>query len=303
MCRNKGENMEDIKNKIDNFNKRFNVIDTDNNEQKFKNLVLNAIVKILNVNIQNSDLETYLLKYMFITNTKNIIVKESRLLPSLSIFGETINPNDSLIYSKIRDEIDFSKVIYYIQLLFWTDISIINNKDKKLLYDNIKEAIELSNVNIRLKCVTDSNSNAQYIFYPRGAKELDNKLVNDVAVWLIKYPKSQQKFISSLEKYQNNGDIRNIIDDSRLSLEFLLKNLLKNDRSLENNSKEILIWLRSKNVQPNIISMYKYLIELYIKYQNDTTKHNEKCKKQEIEYILYLTGSFMRFLITLDNAE
>ncbi|MCX8075163.1 MAG: hypothetical protein N2749_06220 [Clostridia bacterium] len=295
--------MENIKNKISSFNKRFNVIDTDNNEQKFKNLVLNAIVNILNSNIQSNDLETYLLKYMFITNTKSIVVKESRLLPSLSIFGETINPNDSLIYSKIRDESNFSRVIYYLQLLLWSDDSIISNKDKKLLYDNFKEAIELSNVNIRLKCVKDNNSNLQYIFYPSGAKELDNKLVNDVAVWLIKYPKSQQKFISALEKIQNNGDIRNTIDDLRLCLEMFIKQILNNRKTLENNADIILSWLKNKNVHVNIRNMYRELLVQYTCYQNETTKHNEECKYIELEYLLYLTANFIRFIIVLDEAK
>lgn len=38
------------------------------------------------------------------------------------------------------------------------------------------------------------------------------------------------------------------------------------------------------------------------KYQNNNVKHSEKCRKSEIELMIYLTGSFIRFIITImDN--
>lgn len=49
--------------------------------------------------------------------------------------------------------------------------------------------------------------------------------------------------------------------------------------------------------------MYWKLINYYTKYQNNYAKHNDKVKvdSSEIEFILYLTGTFIRFLLTLGD--
>ena len=85
-----------------------------------------------------------------------------------------------------------------------------------------------------------------YLVSPKGARLLDEKVVNDVLDWLRKYPKVYDNFKSALEKYQNKVYQRNLIDDLRLALELLLKIILRNKKRLEKNKNRPLVntWKR-----------------------------------------------------------
>jgi hypothetical protein len=115
------------------------------------------------------------------------------------------------------------------------------------------------------------------------------------------YPKVQKSFKSALEKYQNKIFQRNLVDDLRLSLELLFRELLHNDKNLVNQEKWLSKYLQQKNIPKELINMYWKLINYYTKYQNNYAKHNDKVGSSEIEFILYLTGTFMRFLLTLGD--
>ena len=39
------------------------------------------------------------------------------------------------------------------------------------------------------------------------------------------------------------------------------------------------------------------------RYNNQNVKHDDKCASVETEYIIYLTGTFIRFLIQIDKRE
>lgn len=46
--------------------------------------------------------------------------------------------------------------------------------------------------------------------------------------------------------------------------------------------------------------MYEFLLfSPYALYQNNAVKHDEEFAVDEIEFIIYLTGNFMRFLLRL----
>ena len=46
--------------------------------------------------------------------------------------------------------------------------------------------------------------------------------------------------------------------------------------------------------------MYITLIDYFSKYQNDYIKHNDNVKKEEIDFMLNLTGAFISFAINLN---
>lgn len=163
-----------------------------------------------------------------------------------------------------------------------------------------KEDIELSLLDVQIKRVKGND----VIFYPKGSKLLDEKVVNDVLDWLTSYPKVQENFKSALEKYQNKTYQRNLIDDLRLSLELLLKKILNNrKKSLENQREPLGKYLEKKNIPKQLRNMYWKLIDYYTDYQNNCVKHEDKVDSSEIEFIIYLTGTFMRFLMTLEDTK
>ncbi|MBK8583316.1 MAG: hypothetical protein IPL86_16305 [Flavobacteriales bacterium] len=68
---------------------------------------------------------------------------------------------------------------------------------------------------------------------------------------------------------------------------------------MENQQKEFGSYLKQRGVAPEIGASYWKLIDLYSKFQNDRVKHGDKVIGQEVELVLYLTGTFIRFLLTL----
>ncbi len=99
------------------------------------------------------------------------------------------------------------------------------------------------------------------------------------------------------EKVRDGVFERNVLDDMRLSLELLLKVLLHNDKSLENQIPELGAFLKAKGIQTEIRNMYVTLLKYYLQYQNNHVKHNDEINPNEMEYIIDLTSLFMKFLL------
>jgi len=293
--------------KIKNFYKRWNIVyDEDQRFTDFKNRALSTIDDTLGeLFLSNENLERRFLKLIakhfpqskicITTRLAEALGDISKLASSLQI--KEVKFKDSLVYKFLSEEDDFIKFIQYLQSIFWLDLK---SEVKKKLYLGFKEDIELSLLDIQIKRMKGDN----IIFYPNGAKLLDEKVINDVLDWLTLYPKVQKSFKFALEKYQNKIYQRNLIDDLRLSLELLLKKILNNrKKSLENQREPLGKYLEQKNVPKELKNMYWKLIDYYIKYQNNYAKHEDKVDSSEIEFIIYLTGTFMRFLMTLEDTN
>jgi hypothetical protein len=166
-----------------------------------------------------------------------------------------------------------------------------------MLYARLQQDIACSRVQVNLKKTRDG-----YIFYPAGAKLLDQGLVNDVLDWLNDYRAAHDSFTAALNKYSERAYRRNIVDDLRLALEALLRDILHNERSLENQQREVGAYLKAKNVPREISNMFWQLVDYYSKYQNRYAKHDDQVGEYELEFVLYLTGTFMRFLLMVENG-
>ena len=49
--------------------------------------------------------------------------------------------------------------------------------------------------------------------------------------------------------------------------------------------------------------MYFKLIDCYAKYNNSHAKHDDSVDENELDFLLYLTGSFIRFLIKINKKK
>ncbi len=94
-----------------------------------------------------------------------------------------------------------------------------------------------------------------------------------------------------------------MLDNLRFALEQLLKNILSNRKSLENQKTYLLPWLRKKGLHTQVVNLYEKLLKTYQDYQNNAVKHNEDFSLDEVEYMIYLTGNFMRLLIQLASRD
>jgi hypothetical protein len=133
----------------------------------------------------------------------------------------------------------------------------------------------------------------------RNCEEINESLIEETKHWLQSYPDSLRLYMSSLSKFENQIFQRNLLDDLRLSLELLLKSILNNNKSLENQLNEIGTFIQSKNCSKELNNMFVKLIDYYSKYNNTYIKHDDAVIENEIEFIFELTSSFMKFLIRL----
>jgi hypothetical protein len=147
-------------------------------------------------------------------------------------------------------------------------------------------------------------TNNQVILYPKGTKLLDEAVINQNLVWLESHPSVLRHFEQALTQYMT-GDKkqqRNLLDNLRFSLEQLLKDILRNDKTLENQQVELLGWLKKQGVHQQTINMYNALLfGPYKQFQNDAVKHEEEFTENDIEFMIYTTGTFMRLLLKLEQ--
>ncbi len=296
MKKTKKPEIKSLKRKIKNFNRRWNIDINDNQSFIFfKNRVLNILKNLFRTMLVEGE---FISEYLHIVGEKekSSIVVESSFPVIDNLSDKTYNlSKDSRIYKIIENCSDFKKLIFYLQGFFWC--KQINATIKTELYKKIKKTIDISFIPVKL-----IHKNNSYKFYPAGAKLLDKKIVNELLDWLEEYPEVYKHFNLSLKQYMKKESPRNILDNLRFSLEQLLKKVLRNRKSLKNQREELYRYLKTKNINQEIINMYNTLISQYAKYQNENVKHNEKLSEKEIEFIIYLTGSFMRFLLTLSKG-
>ena len=132
---------------------------------------------------------------------------------------------------------------------------------------------------------------------------LDTKVVNDTLNWLEKYPNSREKFHEALILQKKHESVRQVIDTMRLALELFIKQYFNNEKSLENQKELLGKYLKEQDVAKEIRDMFSTLFLFYTRYNNENVKHADNCIELESEYIIYLTGTFIRFLIKVREQE
>ena len=141
--------------------------------------------------------------------------------------------------------------------------------------------------------------------YPAGAKILDENVINQDLIWLEGYPEPAKFFQKALDTYlkKDTTKYRELLDNLRNALEQLAREILGKETSLENlnNDKYLLKWLKQKGVNQEVIGMYHKLLEHFTDYQNEHAKHGDSWSPNEVEFMIYLTGIFMRMLLQLNQ--
>lgn len=129
--------------------------------------------------------------------------------------------------------------------------------------------------------------------------EVNAILIEETKHWLDEYPDSLSLYSQALEKYEHGAYQRNLLDDLRLSLEKLLKSILNNGKSLENQISPVGAHIKSNGGSAELSNMFMKLLDYYAKYNNSYVKHDDAVIEEEIEFILEITSSFMKHLVRL----
>jgi hypothetical protein len=273
----------DISDKIQEFYKRWDIQkDTSQIFEEFKNRTLNS----LNIMFETE-------KSMNFEGCNYFDIEFMlKIGEQIITHNDIYHFKDTYAYKLMRYEENFKRYIFYLQVLFWQK----NVPNKNKIFNLFQEDIKRSLIDINLV-----KEKGEYIFYPAGAELLDEKLVNDVLHWIVEYDDVYSNFKNALEQYQSGENYRNCVDNMRLSLELFLKHVLNNGQVLRNQKGNLLKYLSVKGISKEIINMYNTLISYYDDYNNAHSKHWDNVNSNEIEFIIYLTGIFMRMILT--NVE
>lgn len=124
------------------------------------------------------------------------------------------------------------------------------------------------------------------------------ELISETFYWIDCFPNVKKRFEIAVNYYKSNSDLRDAVDNLRLALEILLKEILNNQKSLENQIQPIGIYQERLGIGTEIRNMFQKTLDCYIKFQNDKVKHNDKINNlHEVEFIFGLTMLFIRILI------
>lgn len=208
--------------------------------------------------------------------------------------------------------IDFNVEIPYTSLPLPSDGTVPNKRTAFKLnlekfsaeqqFKIIKELCELSKFKdsdevkkLKLQLIT------RYGELDTNTDEENEQLIVKTKHWLNGFPKSLKLYEEAILKFTNKSFERNLLDDLRLSLELLLKSILNNNKSLENQISDLGAFIQSKGGSKELVNMFQKLIDYYSKYQNTYIKHNDHIIEEEIELMLELTSTFMKHLIRINN--
>lgn len=274
------------------FNKKFNIKDDKENRTHLKNRCLSVISQFL-CGIDE-----------FYTREKVIgeFCSKVEILLGIPTSNTTWSDFSRSKLFKFLESLNLDIDDDYYVFMYFLEITInedfLFEIDKHQLVKKIAEVLKLSNANVMI-CKNDDT----YEIYPLDVEFLNNKLVIDVLTWLDDYPKAKKTYLKAIKMKMTNNNYRNIIDELRLSLELLFKQIFCNEKSLENQYNNLGNYFKQNNIPAEISNMYINLINLYAKFNNNNVKHNDNVFKVELDYMIYLTGSFIRFILMLEKSK
>lgn len=288
---------------------------------KFKNRLLTAL---------NEELEDFLLANNDVDNDFKDIIKAERaespkvrksqlyMQPELHGLGEAsslaaafgrfklTSPGfgDTAVYREFEATTETRELATVTQILFWA-LERSNAVGSSVLTTKLAQKINDAGKMTKGTAFRVTTKGKQAVVRPNGDPFLDAMIIDCVLEGIERYPKADKPFSQALTNFLrgDSAHYRNILDDLRFSLEQLLKSLLRNDKSLENQKEILGAWLKGKGVHVQIRSLYAHLANCFSQYQNNAVKHDEDYSETEVEFMIYLTGTLMRLLLELEQTS
>ncbi len=283
-----------IEKRLKNHYKRWNIEFSYEEEfLKFKNRLVRIIDKLIGVELLlNSDVDKDFIEIFNFHQAHE---------PYVNTYynEEDFFDLDTKILRYIKDCKNTQELATVLQFMFWALEK--NDETQNLVLQIVKEIRRLSPLTPSA-AFQIYKKGKQVIIYPYGDEFLDIGIIDCVLSGLEDYPKVAEPFEKALKIYQS-GEIslyRNLLDNLRFALEQLCRQILNNEKqSLENLKPSLLRWLHNKGLHKEVSNLYEKLLSQYEKYQNNAVKHNENYSIDEVEFMIYLTGNFIRLILQL----
>ena len=271
------------KDQKESFDKRWSITTSISNEEAFKSFkirILNAFRHIEN-RLTSESITKFCQIFSIDEQWKNI--GSTRL--SENIINQIEKENNPIEIYRIIEIILSLKFENYMDRKTGIEVN-----DRSKTIKNIKEAIEMSDVNVTMI----EHSNGQIILCRKGEEQLDETLVNKTLSFLKK--ESNTHFSEALKFYQNNKPVKSA-ESLRRSLEEFLKYKLKNDKGLKQNINCLQKTLEEKNIKKIIRNIIFQTFNYLDKYFNNNSKHKDgHIDEVENEFLIYQTGLLLRYI-------
>ena len=130
-------------------------------------------------------------------------------------------------------------------------------------------------------------------FYPSGAEELDKPIIEETLTWLSDYPNESKNYRTALQCYMAEGSLTDVITNCYSAIEGMARNVLGNQKTLDNNKDELLAKIE-------LSDGWKSILANYVRYAHDyrhASPERHDITKQEAEAYLYMTGLIIRLII------
>ncbi len=180
---------------------------------------------------------------------------------------------------------DFMETLKILHLVYMV---LKSTNNKKMVDEWIETALAASTTDLGIRWKDG-------MFYPSGAKELDEKLIDDNLDWLNKFPEVKKQFSTALQHFKtslsNTAARKDAITNSYSSMERLAQNILSNNENFKTNSNTLVTYLNLPKEYANILHYYKQIAHEY------SSRHaGSECNHNETEAFIYLTGLLMRLM-------
>lgn len=133
----------------------------------------------------------------------------------------------------------------------------------------------------------------------QSTAKLSEELFEETRHWLDECPEARNLYVAATDKYKAGVFTRNLLDDLRLSLETVLRHVLENRKSLENQVPALGAYIKAKGGSGELANMFSKLVEYYGSYQNTYVKHNDRVKDPEVEFLIEITSAFVKHVIRI----
>jgi hypothetical protein len=307
-----------LEKRLRNYYKRWNIDFTYEEEfSNFKNRLIGTVNKLLGDHLtKRPDIDRLFFDFFNLHKADKPRVKRAQPISKIDRIArdavQFLQPDsytekgfgDTQIYKCIDTCNSAKDLATIIQILFWVLEEIEDNEIQDIALELVREIKKLS-------VLTPSASFAiykrgkQFIIYPNGDDFLDQRIIDSTLSGLENHPEISESFERALKNYLRGEivDYRSLLDNLRFTLEQLLKKVLKNQAPLEKQKPALKIWFKDKGLHPQIVNLYGELLQAYYLYQNDAVKHNKDFSLDEVEFMIYLTGNFMRLILQLENPS
>ena len=279
-------------------NKRWKVISSDSPEEAFKKFKQRIKSIFQSIYLMCGDIHnTYYSKGI------DAIVTDESSLDFCLYYGiqeKYYDNNKVTIIDRLNSETDEKSFYQLLEVILSLNIkdafAQTGIKTKQYLINKVKEAIEMSDVNVAI-----GQSENDIILYPKGEKKLDEELVNKTLSFLNK--ESNKHFEEALRFYQDKKPIKSA-ESLRRSLEEFLRYKLENQKGLKQNIQVFQGKLKEQESQPEIRNIIFQTFDYLDNFFNEHSKHGDgNINEPENEFLIYQTGLLMRYINTLDKLK